>query len=341
MKNKKRIIQLIIIIPSIISLFFVPWNLLFYWMSPGQDSVQEEMDNALDRGFDGIVVYIDQAGQIETYEAGTDNRLNDTPTDQESLFKIASISKLYVAVAAVKVIDQGLLSTDDTLSDLLPEFADRIENSEEITLRMLIQHRSGIPNYMDDPDYPWANLPTSNIQTLELVLDDPADFEPDKKYKYSNTNFLLIGEILDKTLGYSHHDYIYETILQPLHLTNTFNLLKDVDIDLVMSGYHVGYEEDQKYDDYISPSGSMVATIEDVGVFIRALNTGSLLTPSEQKLYGALYTYGHTGLLPGFQSFAYYHENIDTVVIQFNNTSGGAMWTKGEILYNNILKLLK
>lgn len=174
-----------------------------------------------------------------------------------------------------------------------------------------------------------------------MVLDEPADFEPDKKYDYSNTNYLLIGEILDQSLGYSHHQYIKEEILMPLGLNNTYSLLSEVDLEDVMSGYFVGYEPDIKDYDYINPGGSMIATAEDVGIFLRALNDGSLLNDNEQAIYSSVYKYEHTGLLPGYQSIAKYHEDIDAVVVLFVNTSGGDTWAISEIVYNRIIRILR
>jgi CubicO group peptidase (beta-lactamase class C family) len=174
-----------------------------------------------------------------------------------------------------------------------------------------------------------------------LVLDKPADFEPGKKYSYSNTNYLLIGEILDKTLGYSHHQFIKREILLPLDLNNTYSLLSEVDINDVMSGYNVGYDGDLKYNDFINPAGSMVATAQDVGKFLRALNDGSLLDDNEQTIYSSIYEYGHTGLLPGYSSISWYHKDIDAVVVQFVNTSGGYTWNLSEIVYDRIIKILR
>ena len=120
-------------------------------------------------------------------------------------------------------------------------------------------------------------------------------------------------------------------------------MLSDVDIDDVMSGYFLGYEYDIKYNDFIQPGGSMVATAEDVGIFLRALRDGTLFNPEEQAIYSSVYEYEHTGLLPGYQSIARYHENIDAVVIQFVNTSaeGFSYWNKFEKGYNRIVSALK
>jgi CubicO group peptidase (beta-lactamase class C family) len=304
--------------------------------------VQEQVDKAINYKLDGIIVYVDQAGKPPAfYAAGWNNRKNTVPADPHTLFKIASISKLYIATAVAKLVNKQTLELDETLASYLPELAGRIENADKITLRMLVQHRSGIPNYTDHPDYPWANPFKKNSDTYQLVFDMPADFEPGKKYSYSNTNYLLLGEIMDKTLGYSHHDYIRNEILKPLGLNHTYSLLREVNLDDVMSGYFVGYEPDIKGNDFIQPGGSMVATAQDVGVFIRALNDGSLLNSDEQAIYASIYEYGHTGLLPGYSSIARYHKDLDTVVVQFINTSGGKTWTITEIIYKKIIKILR
>ncbi len=340
---KTRMIRIILALGTAISLVFVPWILVKAWIMPLPDTVQEQVNEGIDHGFDGMIVYVDEAGKPPAfYTAGWKNRENKIPADPKALFKIGSISKLYVAVAVAKMVNDKHLSLDKTLADYLPELVGRIENSEKITLRMMVQHRSGIPNYTDYPGYwDWDTPPKSIKESLDLVLDKAADFEPDKKYSYSNTNYLLIGEILDKTLGYSHHQYIKKEVLIPLELYNTYSLLGEVDLEEVASGYYVGYEWDIKLNDFVGPSGSMVATAQDVGIFLRALNDGSLLNDNEQAIYSSIYEYEHTGLLPGYSSIAKYHKDIDAVVIQFVNTSGGYTWNLSEIVYNRIVKIIR
>ena len=216
----------------------------------------------------------------------------------------------------------------------------------------MLQHRSGIPNFTDQIGFDWFTPHTDNDKALELVLDKPADFKPDARYSYSNTNYLLIGRILDKVLGYSHHQYIDEEILTPLGLTNTYSLLSQVNNEDVVSGYWYQYDDDLMELDFVIPGGSMVATAQDVGIFLRALNDGSLLNNDEQAIYSSIYEYGHTGWLPGYQSIARYHEDIDTVVVQFVNTTGGTPLvplfdTQGgtkvmvsDAVYNRIVKIL-
>ncbi len=343
MKSRKRILQIVFIITSIIcSVIFIPWGILGAWITPLPATIQEQIDAAVDNGFDGIIAYVDQAEkQPATYVSGWKDRENKIPADPQALFKIASISKLYVAAAVAKLVNQQRLSLDKTLTDYLPELEGRIENADKITLRMLAQHRSGIPDWIKDQDFPWDRSVTDVEEVLGFVLDDPANFAPDARYEYSNTNYLLIGNIIDKTLGYGHQEYIRQEILTPLGLTQTFGYLRDVDSSKVVSGYIIDYDEDVKMLDFVAASGSMVATAQDVGIFVKALNNGSLLSDKEQAIYTSIYKYEHTGLLPGYQSIARYHKDIDAVVILFANTSGGDKWNVFEITYNRTVKIIK
>ena len=122
-------------------------------------------------------------------------------------------------------------------------------------------------------------------------------------------------------MGYNKFQYIREEILTPLGLKNTYGSINEVNPDDVMSGYYVGIEEDLKNSAYGSKLTSMIASAEDVGIFLRALNDGSLFEEGEQEIYSSIYVYNHTGLIPGYQSIAKYHKKIDAAVIQFTNTT--------------------
>ncbi len=335
-KRAKWILRALLFVGTVVSLFFVPWILVKAWILPLPDTIQEQVDEAIGHGFDGMIVYVDQAGKPPAYyTGGWKNREKKIPADPKSLFKIASISKLYTAVIATKLVKEKRLSFDKTLTDYLPELKGRIENADEITLKMMIQHRSGIPNFTDNPAF-WENEEENGKNALDFALDLPASFKPDEGYEYSNTNYLLLRRILDKVLGYNHNEYIKEKILIPLELKNTFFSINDVDLNDVMSGYYVGIDEDFKARDF-----GMLATAEDVGTFLRALNDGSVFEEREQELYP--YEYNHGGLVIGYQSLAEYHKDIDTVVIQFINTTDfeGYEWNLSEIIINRIVKIIR
>ena len=336
-EQRTRILRIVLFFGTITSLFFVPWILVKSWILPLPNTVQEQVEEAIGHGFDGMIVYVDEAGKPPAfYAAGWHDRKNKIPVYPQALFKIASISKLYVAVAITKLVNDKRLSLEETLADYFPELVGRIENADKITLRLMVQHRSGIPNFTDNNEF-WQNPPNSSDGALAYALDLPANFEPDKGYGYSNTNYLLLSRIIEKVVGYSRQQYFKEEILKPLGLNHTFGSLSEVDTNAVMTGYYVGIEKDFKREDQ-----GMLATAEDVGIFLRALNDGSLFDEGEQEIYSSIYVYEHTGLVPGYQSIAKYHKDIDTVVVQFNNTTdfNGYEWNLGEIIYNRIVKIV-
>lgn len=330
-------LRITFILVSLSSLYFVPWLLIKAWILPLPDTVQAQVEQAIELGFDGMIVYAEQAGKPPQYFAsGWHNRESKIPANSKALFKIASISKLYDAVAVTKLVSNGRLSLDKTLSDYLPELVGIIENSDKITLRLMIQHRSGIPNFTDAPNF-WAAPTQTFEESLALIQNKSANFEPGEDYEYCNTNYLLINKIMDNILGYDNFQFIQEEILKPLNLNNTFNSLSEVNIEDVMSGYHVGYPSDLKSNDY-----GMHATAEDVGIFLRALNNGSLFKPEEQEIYASIYKYEHAGWVPGYQSFANYHKDIDAVIIEFYSTTDPKLynWNLSEVINNRIVKIL-
>jgi D-alanyl-D-alanine carboxypeptidase len=333
------IIRVILLAGTLVSTFFIPWPLLKVKVKGLPNTIQEQVDKGPDYGFDGTVVYIDQKGKpAKTYTSGYNNRESKVPADPNALFKVASIDKLYTAVSVAKLVHSEDLSLDKTVLDYFPEYEGRLANADRITLRMLMHHRSGLPNFTDVSDF-WNDPTASSQETLELVFDLPADFEPDKRYRYCNTNYLLVSLLIEKVTGASKFQFIKAHILDPLSLENTYGSLEQVNLDDVMSGYYGDIEEDLKSINY----GGMLATAEDVGVFLRALNDGSVFEDEEEEIYASIYVYNHTGLMPGYQSIARYNEDIDTVIILFTNTSDfkGYNWGMAEVMYKRVLKILR
>ena len=316
---------------------FAPWEAGLLYLKPLPETVEEQVDDAVDQGLDGIIVYAQTGNQkAEFFASGWHNRDKKIPADPNALFKIASIGKLYNAAAVTILAARGDLSLDGTLADYLPSLVGRIEYADEITLRMLVQHRSGIPNYTNQKGFSWSATSVGVNDNLNLVLDMPADFEPDSDYAYSNTNYLLLARIMAKALGYERNKFIQAEILEPLGLKRTFFSVNEIDPSELMSGYYVGLEDDFKALDQ-----GYVATAEDVGVFLRALNDGTLFTEKEREIYASLYEYEHTGWVLGYYSIARYHKDIDTVVIQFVNTVGDDTLTLADVVYSRVVDILR
>lgn len=336
LKNKATLtlLRIAAVIVTITSIYiFAPWQFALYYLSPLPASIQAQTHEAIEQGVDGIIVYIHKQGQQPEYFAqGWHNREQKIPAYPSALFKIGSIRKLYDAAALTKLTAAGRIDVDKTLADYMPSLIGRVENADKITLRMMIKHRSGIPNYTDIDNYDWS---ITYPDPLALVLDRPADFSPTTDYGYSNTNYLLLRRIMSNVLGYDHNQFIKDEILTPLGLKNTFASIHEMDLAALMSGYYVSYENDFKTLDQ-----GYVATAQDVGDFIIALNKGTFFNEQEQALYASLYLYGHTGWVLGYSSIARYHKDINTVVVQFINTNGNDTVMLNEIIYNRIIDIL-
>jgi len=274
-----RIAALIVTLTSIY--IFAPWQFAIYYFQPLPANIQAQTQEAIEQGVDGIIVYVHKQGnQPEYFAQGWHNREQKIPAYATALFKIGSIRKLYDASALTKLVSAGLIDIDKTLADYLPSLVGRIQNADKITLRMMVQHRSGIPNYTDTNNFDWS---IAYPDPLALVLDTPADFDPDTDYGYSNTNYLLLRKIMSTVLGYDHNQFIKDEILTPLGLTHTFSSVHEINLVDLMSGYYVGYENDFKALDQ-----GYVATAQDVGDFILALNKGTFFNQQEQILYASL-----------------------------------------------------
>lgn len=327
-----RVLAAIVTLASIY--FFAPWEYGVYYLKPLSDTVQQELDEAVDEGVDGVIVYVDKKGSSPVYyTSGVDNRITQAPVRPDALFKIASIAKLYDAAAVTKLIGEGKLSLDKSLSEYLPFTKGRIENADAITIRMLVQHRSGIPNFTDHPNYHWGEL---DFDVMSLVLDQPADFPPDTDYAYSNSNYLLLERIITEVTGAPHGEYISQTLLTPLELERTYFSVNDVDKNDMMSGYHYGYEDDLRHLDH-----GYVSSAKEVAIFLRALNEGVFFSERERQIYSSLYRYDHTGWVLGYQSVARYYPKEDMVVILFVSTTGNDLVILVNILFERVLEILQ
>src|SRR5690606_27633247 len=139
-KQLKLIIRIALFVGTIISMFYVPWPIVNAWIKPLPKTVQTQVNQAADYGFDGIIVYVDEKGKKPTfYTSGYKNRETKTPADPHSLFKIASVGKLYIAVAVAKLVDAGQLSLDSTLAYYMPRLKGKIEYADKITIKMMVE----------------------------------------------------------------------------------------------------------------------------------------------------------------------------------------------------------
>ena len=296
--------------------------------------VEQAADNA---DVAGVIAYVQQrSNAANLFAAGYSDLNANTAISSTDQFKIARISKLFIAVGATKLISAQRLHLSDSLAVWLPELSNRIENAESITVELLIEHRSGVPDFDSQSGFSWENAHTSLSDTLDFALDKPADFSPNARYEYSNTNYLLLGLIMDRLLSFNHEQMLIDDIIATLELNDTVLQQANADQQRLVHGY---WNDVDRFDQvYAIPGGSMVSTIDDVGRFIRALNDGSLMTEEEQNFYR--YFYNHSGWVPGYQSIAGYHQSTDSVVVIFVNSTGGASESIIRSTYDSIVDSL-
>lgn len=174
-----------------------------------------------DRSFNGAILVAKKGNIIyERYSGKTDLRLND-PVSDSTAFHIASTSKTFTSVAILQLVQKKIISLDDSLSKFFPEFP-----YSGITIRMLLNHHSGLPNYL----YFISNSnwdKTINVTNADVVnqlyeLTPPPDCPAGKKFIYSNTNFVLLAVIVEKVTGMSFPDYIRTNFFIPLKMKDSY-----------------------------------------------------------------------------------------------------------------------
>jgi CubicO group peptidase (beta-lactamase class C family) len=176
-----------------------------------------------DNGLAGLSVAIRRhEGPIETYVRGYGNLETKDKTTKDTVYRIASVSKIPTTLAVLKLKDGGKLSFDESLSKYIPSFP----YGEKITIRDLLQHTSGIPNFAALDAFSSNQAKEWKPKELLDILRDhlsthPLEFEPGSNAAYSNSNFMILAIIAETASGMPFHDYFNKYVAQPLGMKNT------------------------------------------------------------------------------------------------------------------------
>jgi len=212
---------------------------------------------------------------------------------------LQSISKTYMAVEILQLKEQGKIALDAPITKYLPVTYSRyIKDAEKVTVRMLLNHTSGIPEYNENPgflseviEHPLRNF--SATDCLKAIADQDPIFAPGSKYKYINTNYLLLALIGDAITG-DHAEYIRENIFKPLGLNNSYygnnhTYLKGLNLpqsywDVFNNGIPVNITNFQQMTVVCSKGDDgIVCTTTDAIKFLKGLMEGKLLKPESMK----------------------------------------------------------
>ncbi|WP_338876276.1 serine hydrolase domain-containing protein [Spirosoma sp. SC4-14] len=289
-------------------------------------------------------------------------------------FRVGSITKVFTAVVALKLMERGQLRLDDKLGQLLPSTVGRIPQADQITLRHLLSHTSGL---VDPPnsslryqlgivnDYQ-ARFRMSTHQLLtEYIYEKPLLFSPGTQFRYSNAGYWLLGLIIEQQTGKPLQDVFSELIFQPLGLTDTY--LEVRDDRKVVRGYADLYGNRRLFDvSHLDRAdsdgeadGGIISTATDLARFMAGLFRGHLLSeaslsqmmtsvrlptcPNGDCEYGlGLETwatelgtaYGHNGSSVGFEANALYFPHNNGVFILYKNNGNGS----DKSLMNRLMK---
>ncbi|HSF54971.1 MAG TPA: serine hydrolase domain-containing protein [Algoriphagus sp.] len=341
------------------------------------EKVQEKMDQLVNLGIPGMAAGVKTPDEYWSGSAGFSSLEKMTPMTVCHLQYLQSISKTYLAVSILQLRDQGKIDLDQPVSKYLPsELASWISQSNEMTVRMLLNHTSGIPEYnylpeyitvlLQNPDYPFEPM-----DYMELIQEKDLDFEPGTKYTYRNSGYVLLALMMDHLTG-DHAAFIRENIFEKLGLENTFYrespdyLEKETLVDGYWDRHSNGIVENSSYlqkqnvKKMVGDDG-IITTPEDGIRFLEGLITGKLISETslaEMKTWvndskgnpqyglglditslGGKEAIGHSGGGLGAGSQLYYFPEQKTIIflaINLATVTGSPIHIQAEKLLNEL-----
>ncbi len=234
------------------------------------------------RGFNGNVLVGLYGNVIYKNAFGFSDFKTKEPLNVRSVFQIASVSKQFTAVAIMMLREQGKLDYCDTVQKFIPNFPYR-----NITIKQLLSHRSGLPNYMYFAGKYWKkkkqNL--SNQQLLDLMIQYKPypEFLPDRRYKYSNTGYAMLALIVERLSGLPFDEFMEQNIFHPLEMTSTFvyNSKNRKTFEYETNGYTKSRRRaGMDFLDGVTGDKGMFSTVEDMFLWDQALYSEKIVKQS-------------------------------------------------------------
>lgn len=293
---------------------------------------------------DGKIVYRKIIGNAMMNEHDT------IPASEKTEYRIGSITKMFTAVMVFQLIEEHKLSLDDTLAKFFPE----LPNAHRITIGMMLRHRSGLPaftdnnvNHFDD----WKDTPKTHGDLLKMISEQKPDFEPNTKADYNNSNYLLLGYIIEKMTKKPYSELLTERIIKKIDLKNTHygtnGSIYAGNECASFKYFDYKWTKDKKpvYLDDFGGAGAIISTPPDMLKFINSLFAYRLV--SKQNLdqmktmvegygmgmfpYGSQkhHGFGHNGKTEGFSSSISYYPANKLAIAYCTN---GEVYSKNYIL---------
>jgi len=245
--------------------------------------------------------------------------------ETDTKLKIGSITKTFTATIIMQLIDEKKLTLDTKLSEFYPQ----ITNADKITVHHLLHHRTGIPDYLNDDETIAEKIYVENsrVEMIDRITKYKSDFEPNSKHKYSNSNYYLLGAIIETTTNKSFTENLNSRIIDKLNLKNTLiptktNIQNNESYSCIFDGKL--WQSIPEWNNSLAfAAGDIAATPSDLTAFLFGLFNGKLVSnasleqmktmedyygkglviaPFDGKKY-----YGHTGGIENFRSVAMYN----------------------------------
>ena len=311
------------------------------------DSLSQKLDAYLASAnkfykFNGSAL-IAQHGKILLQKSyGYKNVATKVLNDSNTIFQIGSVTKQFTATVILKLQEEGKLSVNDKLSKYFPEF----KYADDITIDNLLTHTSGIYNYTNDIDAEDSAIvcnPVSKQLIPDIIFKHKPDFKAGKKFNYSNSNYYLLGLIIEKVTGKSYEQNVHDIIFTPLQMTHSLFDFKNLPDTNIATGYQALNDTIQKeatawrWSTTVTyAAGAIWSTTGDIYKWAQAIANKKILSVDSWKaaLTPRLEHYGygwfidslygkkniaHGGGLPGFIAYLCYYPDEDATIILLNN----------------------
>lgn len=328
------------------------------------DAVMQELHRT--RGFNGNVLVAKKGKIVYEKAIGWADYLHRDSLKIGSQFELASVTKTMTSTAILQLMERGKLKLDDDVKKFFPDFP-----YDGVTIRLLLTHRSGMMNYVYfiDDIYRKQHLNQrkglTNAEAMKMIADNkPTRFnEPNKRFLYNNSNFMVLGSIIEKVSGMSYAQYMQENVFKPASMAHTHVYSKAVydKIPVDVVGHDRGqwrYSVVQNFLDGPVGDKGIYSTVGDLFLFDRALRAGLLLKPAtldsayvprNPMVHGHFsYGYGwrtftapgqeviyHTGWWHGFRHIYLRDMKNDITVVLLTNLANGSL-LKLDDLFNTV-----
>ncbi|GAA2114569.1 serine hydrolase domain-containing protein [Actinomadura alba] len=314
-------------------------------------------DLAAKKEFTGAALVVRRGQVLVRFAAGEADAEKHIPIRPDTVFRVASVSKEFTSMLVLKLRDRGLLDVVDRVCPhLVPVYIKTCPKAwQPITIRQILTHTSGIPDYQGFPDFS-VNLskPTTTPQLIQRFVNKPLDFEPGTSWKYSSSGYLLAGAIIQSVTHKPYGTVLHDEITGPLNLQHTGYSRGDPPPGYAKGNFSLGSPAPPVNGSQVFSAAGMFSNVDDIARWDRAFGAFTVAPPSTVRqaftpqaqcpvngclnLPSSAYAFGwlvdrlnghrlryHPGLIQGYAASNMYLPDDDIVVVVLSNVQDTAV----------------